>query len=875
MRPGIPMHALTLLPSSPHSSLPFSPRLRSEPPSSWLTRRTMSGESAGTPGSGTGGSGDAGLGFTPAAEQMDVRASLDLSALAATMPSVTGVDGPTQGSDQTAETACATVQVSNTGVGDQSPTPAGGTASSVPSQDFAVNKVFLFKDLDTGQEYLMDQAAADSMMNISGAADQAGGSNAKVRHLQSGREITVKEFEDSLGLSPLMREVTRRERSVEASREGEPQELIEGAGVGVSVAKAVADAVSKTQARKTSVTAEEKKAKKPFGRNPGRWFTKRLGEAAAYLGGGEGSEESPVKADGPGFTAVQDDPALRAVAAAATASGQLPPSKPPVTPPGTTDRPDRSDEPGEGPSPRPLGREGVGSTVKVHVNRKVYKEYTDMRLIQVLHAHEDAVWTMKFSHHGEYLATAGQDRVVRVWALDREDGVVNGGSGGRGEGEGIARKIGSLRLRGELLFREKPHREYAGHRGDILDLCWSHSDFLLSSSMDKTVRLWYMTMNECLRIFSHQDFVTAIDFNPVNDKYFLSGSLDGKLRFWNIPDHRVADWVDIGEMVTAACFTSDGTCAVAGSYKGKCHFYSMDGVRFEYLTQLEVRNSRSKKTSGKKITGLAFMPGDDRKLLVTSNDSRIRVYDGYTLACKYKGHKNNNSQIRASFSPGAEFIVCGSEDEHVYVWSTINSFVPSINPIYTGYRRDKHSSYEQFAAQHDIATVALFAPEAVRNARTGEAAAAVAAARATATAELQPTRAAAALFKGGNKSPGGSLTPRLSGHHHSRSNSHASTTLEGKEAVTAAAVSPGRESSAAGSAEGVKKTENGGGAASVAEGTSASDVGTEAEVDPRAEARAEGERAFAAGMAIGQIIVTAGYSGEIRIFENVGSPCWL
>jgi hypothetical protein len=39
------------------------------------------------------------------------------------------------------------------------------------------------------------------------------------------------------------------------------------------------------------------------------------------------------------------------------------------------------------------------------------------------------------------------------------------------------------------------------------------------------------------------------------------------------------------------------------------------------------------------------------------------------------------------YTPGAEFIVCGSEDEHVYVWSTINSFVPSINPIYTGYRQ--------------------------------------------------------------------------------------------------------------------------------------------------------------------------------------------
>ena len=46
-------------------------------------------------------------------------------------------------------------------------------------------------------------------------------------------------------------------------------------------------------------------------------------------------------------------------------------------------------------------------------------------------------------------------------------------------------------------------------------------------------------------------------------------------------------------------------------------------------------------------------------------------------------------------------------------------------------------------------------------------------------------------------------------------------------------------------------------------------------MSPREQARLEGERAFAAGMAIGQIIVTAGYSGEIRIFENVGPPQWI
>jgi WD40 repeat protein len=97
---------------------------------------------------------------------------------------------------------------------------------------------------------------------------------------------------------------------------------------------------------------------------------------------------------------------------------------------------------------------------------------------------------MKFSHNGEYLATAGQDRVVRVWALDREEGSGSGSGAGAGAGAAKnssstgagARKPGKLRLRGELLFQEKPHREYSGHKGDVLDLCWSHTAGLYKSS---------------------------------------------------------------------------------------------------------------------------------------------------------------------------------------------------------------------------------------------------------------------------------------------------------------------------------------------------------------------------------------------------------
>jgi WD40 repeat protein len=40
------------------------------------------------------------------------------------------------------------------------------------------------------------------------------------------------------------------------------------------------------------------------------------------------------------------------------------------------------------------------------------------------------------------------------------------------------------------------------------------SNFLLSASMDKTVRLWHVTKAKCLSLYQHSDFVTAVAFHP-------------------------------------------------------------------------------------------------------------------------------------------------------------------------------------------------------------------------------------------------------------------------------------------------------------------------------------------------------------------------
>ena len=69
------------------------------------------------------------------------------------------------------------------------------------------------------------------------------------------------------------------------------------------------------------------------------------------------------------------------------------------------------------------------------------------------------------------------------------------------------------------------------------------------------------------------------------------------------------------------------------------------------------------------IVSAPHSPSGDEQVLVTTNDSRLRLFSLLQKTCevKYRGHENDSSQIRAGFSPDGQFIVVGSEDRNVCV----------------------------------------------------------------------------------------------------------------------------------------------------------------------------------------------------------------
>ncbi|VVB15906.1 unnamed protein product [Arabis nemorensis] len=471
------------------------------------------------------------------------------------------------------------------------------------------------RNLDTGKEFVVNEVREDGMLE-------------KLKEVGTDRQLTLEEFEMCVGTSPIVLELMRRQIVEDVSKDT----------VDLST-NVIGSRVTKHRRR-------------------GSWLKSIKSVASSVTGYKErrstDDRDSPSERGGQRFSSATDD------------SRDM-----------SFHDPER---------------------VKVRQYGKSCKELTALFKSQEIQAHRGSIWSIKFSLDGRYLASAGEDCVIQIWKVveserkgellsmdkQQDDGNINLFLLANGSPEpasmsprrrgrtSFSRKSVSLDnvLVPETVFglSEKPVCSFVGHLNDVLDLSWSKSQHLLSSSMDKTVRLWDLSSKTCLKVFSHSDYVTCIQFNPVDDNYFISGSLDAKVRIWSIPDHQVVDWNDLHEMVTAACYTPDGQGALVGSYKGTCCLYNTHDNKLQQRSEINLKN-RKKKSNHKKITGFQFVAGSSSEVLVTSADSRTRVVDGVDLVHKFKGFRNTNSQISASLTSNGKFLVSASEDSNVYVWN--------------------------------------------------------------------------------------------------------------------------------------------------------------------------------------------------------------
>jgi len=302
----------------------------------------------------------------------------------------------------------------------------------------------------------------------------------------------------------------------------------------------------------------------------------------------------------------------------------------------------------------------------------------------ILEFHKDEVWYVKFSHNGQFLASASKDATIVIW------NVLEGSS--------------------------KPYRVLSDHQAPLSFVAWSPDDsMLLSCGNDNLVKLWDVHNGVCIRTFSrHTESVTACAWLP-DGRHFISGGIDKNIYMLDIEGNEVRTWSCA--RVNDLAVTPDGKYLIVICQEKKLRIYDLENRTEDSVQEAESATSLELSADGKQV-------------LVNISSHEIHAWDIETkrIVQKYRGQKQSRFVIRSCFGGANQaFVISGSEDSQVYVWHRENGTLLKIlsghsgtvntvswNPVY----------FNMFASCSDDHTIRIWefsatAPSSIRPAPAG------------------------------------------------------------------------------------------------------------------------------------------------------------
>uniref|UniRef100_A0A8C6NNP7 WD repeat domain 82 n=1 Tax=Nothobranchius furzeri TaxID=105023 RepID=A0A8C6NNP7_NOTFU len=193
----------------------------------------------------------------------------------------------------------------------------------------------------------------------------------------------------------------------------------------------------------------------------------------------------------------------------------------------------------------------------------------------------------------------------------------------------------------------------------------AHTVVYSSNKQDDAIRYLSLTDNQFIRYFpGHTARVTALSMSPENE-IFISSSLDKTIRIWDL---RLADCQGLTNPLgkPICSFDPEGIIFAAGVESHAIKLYDFRAFDKDPFACFETRFNRVCDWTGLKFSN------DGKHILICTNGGAIRILNAFNGSVLHTFSGYNNSKgisLEACFTPDSKFVMIGSEDGRVHVWS--------------------------------------------------------------------------------------------------------------------------------------------------------------------------------------------------------------